>query len=174
MKSKAVGDENGGMAMTNQAFEGFRPEPVEADRKSRESRLLAENLGLLQARAEEIISRPECFFCQLVIAYVSLPMISGEGPIPLGVLLQLWREGELQEPCSHCGGTVLVCGAGGDPFSGEHSWWGCCPDCQTWQNGSAQRFEDLWLPVRERRMQRPAAEIRPLDLETVLELLRQG
>ena len=91
--------------------------------------LLAENLWLLLERSGEILKKPEYFFCEPSFAHASIRYLY-QGPIPLGVLLGLWREDSLTVPCPECGGRVLVYCLAGSPLSGGRVCDGICSDCQ--------------------------------------------
>lgn len=129
---------------------------------------LAESLFLLLRRADEILERPDWFFCEPPEAYISV-MFFGGGHIPLGVLLGLWRAGHLTVACPACRGPLLVYGLGGSPLSGRHAYSGVCRDCgQKHYKGArdapfdGQDFNDFRFPLVEAMEARPnRAEIEP-------------
>jgi len=128
---------------------GFAPEKASKPSTVNEFQLLAENLNLLLEHEEEIMSQPRYFYCEMEDAFLSMPYISGDGLIPLGVLMLLWRGEVLKDVCSDCGGEVYIVGTGGSPLSGNHSWWGCCRQCGKRQKGHKPTFRELWNPIRD-------------------------
>ena len=90
--------------------------------------LLDANIRFIWQRAEEILARPELYFCTPPNAGMSIMLIDG-GPVCLGVLLELWRAGALVLVCPTCRGRLLVYFVGGSPLSGNHAFSGVCLDC---------------------------------------------
>jgi|AGTN01.3.fsa_nt_gi hypothetical protein len=109
---------------------GHAPNPDDQDKE-----LFVENFDLLLSSEQIILTYGDYFFTQLSFAWCSWPYISGDGPLPLGYLLQGWREQIFKEPCSACSAEVLVFAFGGSPLSGAHSWSGFCKVCRTVQSG---------------------------------------
>ncbi|MDD3653122.1 MAG: hypothetical protein PHO01_02870 [Desulfotomaculaceae bacterium] len=60
------------------------------DDRPAESKLFAENLGLILDKAQVIIGTPRYIFCTFDSAFISVILVHG-GMIPLGVLSQLWQ-----------------------------------------------------------------------------------
>ena len=107
---------------------GNDPENVRA--RLEESRLFRESLPVILANADRILATPRYFFCQLDSAYMSsLWWFRGGGPIPLGVLLLLWRKGKMIFECPDCRGLLHAVGISGSMLSGCGSAWGPCLDC---------------------------------------------
>jgi hypothetical protein len=76
------------------------------------------------------------------------------GPIPLGILVTLWKEGKLLDKCQACGGVVHIIGAGG--ALSMNSWWGYCAECGAPQHGSKKTFwADTCAPIHRMWQQYP-------------------
>ncbi len=133
--------------MSRITFSGYDPDP-ERERKERyeaESGMLRQNLTLILDNAERILSNPHHFFCQPVCSFLSTAYVAG-GPIPLGILVTLWREGNLLDKCQACGGVVHIIGAGG--ALSMNGWWGYCAECGANQHGSKEEFwADIRVPI---------------------------
>lgn len=140
-----------------------------------ENKLFCENLRLIIESFDTILKREEFFFCEFGSAFLSMAYIAKGGPIPLGVLISLWQDGDFIDKCSHCGGEVYIIGAGGSPLSGGHSFWGYCGQCGNKQSGKKSTFGELWHPVDEMKKKFPnEAKIQGVKLETLIEKLRGG
>lgn len=129
---------------------GYGTAPGEQIRPDGRFDLLMEHLPLVLANAERILSKKEYFFCvDTSLAFLSIAYGTG-GPIPLGVLVQLWQAGELIKQCPECDGKLYVLGCGGSPLSGTHSWWGFCPECKKRIHRSNEgKFRDLYVPIQD-------------------------
>lgn len=108
---------------------GHGPSPADLQLAADEFRLFVQQLDLVLARQSEILGNKDLLFCPLSFAWCSWPYVSGDGPLCLGYLLLAWNKGILTEPCSECGGKVLVTSFGGSPLSGSCSWTGICMVC---------------------------------------------
>jgi hypothetical protein len=124
------------------------PDDRPAETKEAESKLFAENLGLILDKAQVIIDTPRYFFCTFDSAFISVMFVHG-GMIPLGVLSLLWQKGNLRAACRHCGGEVYIYGTGGSPLSGSHSAWGCCLACGKYNRVQVEHFSEIWAPLAE-------------------------
>jgi hypothetical protein len=122
--------------MTKWASYGCGPQndPEAIQSRQEEDDLLRRNLRLILANSDRIDGTPRYFFCQLRTAYLSSPWIfGGGGSIPLGVLLLLWKVGEMIFDCPGCEGKFHAEGISGSILSGCGSAWGHCLDCNEWQ-----------------------------------------
>jgi len=108
--------------------------------------LVRENLFLMIRYSDEIIAKKEFFFTQLPMAFVG-SSITGTMLLPIGVLIQLWREGHFKAECPDCGGIVYILGAGGSNLSGSHGYWGCCIECVKYINGKKKSFSEIFGPA---------------------------
>ena len=82
------------------------PEAIRARRE--EDELLRQHLPVILANSDRILETPRYFFCRLGTAFMSsLWIFGGGGPIPLGVLVLLWKAGEMIFECPGCGGRLL-------------------------------------------------------------------
>ena len=115
--------------------------PAEEERS--DIALLIENIDLLLAAREEIVSRPELCHCEPRGCGIGALYAGPNGPLPLGMMLTLWSRGEWIETCDRCAGDVYVTYAAGSPFSGRGSWSGFCPTCavdpacETWRQSAS-------------------------------------
>ncbi|MFH1021765.1 MAG: hypothetical protein V1809_00075 [Planctomycetota bacterium] len=126
---------------------GYEPASEEQERKRREDGLFRENLPLILSRQEEILVRPDYFYCTFGSAWLSIAFVGPGGPIPLGGLLLLWQWGRLIEKCPSCGGRIHITGAGGSPLSGSHNCHGVCAGCGNAWNGRVGCWRDVWMPI---------------------------
>ncbi len=110
--------------------------------------ILSHNLQAILDNAEIILSTPEFFYCQPEMAHLGVCWIGG-GPIPLGVLVKLWKDGKLILTCPHCNGSLYVFQAGGSPLSGRNSCRGCCIACNESYSVFTKQFGGLWHPIIE-------------------------
>jgi len=109
------------------------PEAIRA--RQEEDELLQQHLPLILANSDRILETPRYFFCRLRTAYMSsLWMFGGGGSIPLGVLLLLWKAGEMVFECPGCGGQFYAVGTSGSILSGCGSAWGYCLSCNQGQS----------------------------------------
>ena len=109
----------------------YAPSASEQEKIAREEQLFRDNLQLLLARANEILSQPEYFFCPLSFAWCSLLWLDCDGPLSLGQLQLGWEDGILLEPCPDCRSTVVVTSFGGSVCSGANGWSGFCVECRS-------------------------------------------
>lgn len=135
--------------MTKLGSSGYAPNPSRGEQRQRENEALGQNLKLILAHSAEILRNERYFYCYFGTAFLSVPYIWPDGPIPLGVLITLWQRGEFVDKCRECGGRVYMIGLGGSPLSGSHSWWGRCAECGRHQDGSRKTFREIWEPLRE-------------------------
>jgi hypothetical protein len=117
-------------------------DPQRAERASSPN----EDLQLILDHADDILANERYFYCYQCTAFLSVAYHGG-GQLPLGVLILLWRQGEMLDTCTKCGGTVHIFGVGGSPLSGSHSWWGFCIQCGSRVRGHREDFGSLWRPV---------------------------
>lgn len=105
--------------------------PADSDRVRREAEfeLLRTNLDFILEHRGKILRDKECFFCSLSFAWASVPYIGGGGPLCLGHLLLGWENEIMKEPCTECGGEILVTSFGGSVLSGSTGWSGICSSC---------------------------------------------
>jgi len=89
--------------------------------------MLRREFPLILRNLRYILRTPRFFFCQLQSAYSWTFWFGPSGPIPLGVLILLWENGEMIYDCPKCGGRLHAVGVGGS-FNGG-AFWGLCADC---------------------------------------------
>ncbi len=154
-------------------FHGFMSEQELKELRDKEDKLFAENMNLIMKNSEIIINTPEFFYCEFGSAWLSLAYIGGDGMIPLGVLLMLWKQEKLMDCCKHCGADVYIIGAGGSPLSGSHTWHGLCIDCRQYQIGSKESFREIASPLRELMIKYRIKDSKGLDVSKIIEHERQ-
>lgn len=134
---------------------GYDPH-ISAENREEEMKVVCENFEVILENFKRIVENEQYFFCQIGAAFLSMPWIGPDGPIPLGALVLLWQKGKLIKKCPDCGGNVYVFGAGGSPLSGAHSWWGVCRRCagEKSQRGG-NGFHTIWMPIREMLVEYP-------------------
>lgn len=128
---------------------GYAPD-TPAEKRMEEIKVLCEHFEVILKNFKKILENEQYFFCQIGAAFLSMPWIGPDGPIPLGVLVLLWQKRKLIKKCPDCGGKVYVFGAGGSPLSGTHGWWGVCRICagkKSQRGGSG--FRIIWMPIQE-------------------------
>ena len=106
---------------------GYNPKVTTAARR-RDIEALQQGFPLILRNLDGILRTPRLFYCQLGLAYVSCWFYGGDGPIPLGVLALVWRDGEMIHDCPECGGRFHAIGVSG--LLGGGSTWGLCADCR--------------------------------------------
>jgi hypothetical protein len=128
---------------------GYAPN-ISAENREEEMKVVCENFEVILKNFKRILENEQFFFCQIGAAYLAMPWIGPDGPIPLGVLVLLWQKRKLIKKCPDCGGNVYVFGASGSPLSGDHSWRGVCRRCagEKSQRGG-NGFHLIWMPIRE-------------------------
>jgi hypothetical protein len=109
---------------------GHAPDRTSVQQSEEEYCLLIEHVDVILKHEEDILQCTDYFFVPLSFAWCSWPYIGGDGPMCLGHLLLGWKDGILTEPCSACGGNVLVVRFSGSPLSGTNSWAGYCINCR--------------------------------------------
>jgi hypothetical protein len=114
---------------------GYGPSERERQKEERELQLFSDNLPLIRAHENDILSCADYFFCPLSFAWCSWPYITGDGPLCLGYLLLGWRDGNLTATCGDCGGRVLVVNFRGSFLSGDGWWYGICETCRAQKKG---------------------------------------
>lgn len=127
-----------------------------AENRQEEMKGVCENFEVILKNFKRIVENEQYFFCQIGAAYLSMPWVGPDGPIPLGALVLLWQKGKLIKECPDCGGNVYVFGASGSPLSGDHSWWGVCRRCageKSRRGGNG--FHTIWMPIREMLVEYP-------------------
>ncbi len=104
--------------------------PVSSEKDERKDfDLFRDNLDLILESADLIINTPELYYASFNAANINLAYLGGH-QAPIGVLLQLWKDGILMGKCPKCYGKVYIFCAGGSPLSGSHSCLGICRDCR--------------------------------------------
>ena len=88
----------------------------------------ARALPVILKHQEEILKRPEWFFCTFGECYFHGMLSPVNEPASIGHLLLAWKNHILTEPCD-CGGSRLIFSASGSPLSGSNSYRGWCRDC---------------------------------------------
>lgn len=112
---------------------------------------LVEHLPMLIDRAEEICANPRYYHSAMGLLSVAF---GGGGELSAGMLLELWRRGEMciTAPCGH---RAYIHSLGGSALSGSFSCNVICTHCReafrkpstdTWEGG---RFHELWRPALE-------------------------
>ena len=128
---------------------GYDPD-ISAEKREEEIKVLCQHFEVILKNFKKILENEQYFFCQIGAAFLSIPFIRPDGPIPLGVLVLLWQKRKLIKKCPDCGGKVYVFGAGGSPFSGTHSWWGICRRCSIEKSQrSGSDFHVIFAPIME-------------------------
>ena len=128
---------------------GYIPETA-AEKQAEETAILCRNFEVIVNNFETILENEQYFYCQIGTAFLSMPYIGPDGPIPLGVLVLLWQKGDLIKQCPRCGGSAYILGAGGSPLSGTHGWWGICRTCgETKRRRGEGSFGAIWKPITE-------------------------
>ena len=117
--------------------------------RHKEKGMLCNNLQLIMDNADYILSTPELFYCKLNIAYLGICYVGRPGHIPLGVLVTLWKKGELIEQCPECSGPLYIFQSLGIPLSGSNSSMGACTRCKKTHKINAESFGDIFGPINE-------------------------
>ena len=106
------------------------PLPEESEAEVRKNKqLLCDNLELILAGADTIISTPEFFHIRHEWSYIGSNWV-GVRHIPLGVLLLLWQKGLCIDQCPNCSGEAYIFRAGGFVLSGWYRFEAICPSCR--------------------------------------------
>jgi len=92
-------------------------------------KLFRDNLDLILENTDLIINNPELFHTSFNRTSINLAYLGGNHA-PLGVLLQLWRDGILVDECNVCSGKLYIFCAGGSPLSGSNGCIGICGACK--------------------------------------------
>lgn len=131
-----------------------------AQTRKHELELFREHLGLFIENSELIQSRPEYFNITSDAAYLGL-MVGFYWRIPLGVLLILWKEGELIITCPECQGKAYVLSAHGSSGSGVNQFTGICGECATIVRGTLASFPEFWHALLRMREKYPPRKPQP-------------
>ncbi len=113
---------------------------------SNDEEILCNNLQLILDNAEIILSTPEFFYCQPEMAHLGVCFIPG-GPIPLGVLLELWKDGKWILTCPKCQRPLYIFQVAGSALSGSNCCRGCCMECKDSYSVREPGLRDLLMPV---------------------------
>lgn len=116
---------------------------------------LCQNIPLLLANIDTVMQNKEYFFCTILQVFASTAFYGPNGPIPLGVLLQLWRDGEMKTECPSCQGELYIYNFGGSPLSGSNYYNGFCAECGVRHHGTCKNFQDLYQPAWNLMKQNP-------------------
>ena len=106
--------------------------------------VLCQNIPLLLANIDTVMQNKEYFFCTLPQVFASTAFYGPNGLIPLGVLLQLWRDGEMKTECPSCRGDLYIYNFGGSPLSGSNYYNGFCMGCGERRRGTSKDFSGLY------------------------------
>jgi hypothetical protein len=106
------------------------PSEKSKEENTREFILFRENFNLILEYGDFIIKKPELYYSALSGFSINLAYFGGH-QAPLGVLLELWRDGILVCQCEICGGKFYIFCAGGSPLSGTNRCTGICEKCKT-------------------------------------------
>ncbi len=125
------------------------PNDLEAIRARRKDHdLLQQHLPVILANSDRVLEAPRYFFCQPRTAYMSsLWIFGGGGPIPIGVLLLLWKALKMIFVCPACGGKVYAVGISGSVLSSCGSIWGPCLNCNQGQHLRRDRLGETILAI---------------------------
>lgn len=129
---------------------GYGPQvDLEASRaRQEEDEFLRQHLSVILANSDRILETPRYFFCRLGAAYMSsLWIFGGGGPIPLGVLLLLWKADKMIFECPGCGSHFYAVGISGSILSGCGAAWGPCLDCNQRQSIRRDHMGETILAV---------------------------
>ncbi len=91
--------------------------------------VLLENIELLLAHANEIISTPEWANIRFNEMCFSIAYTSRKRPITLGELLTHWNDGYWKATCPKCNAKGYVYSLAGSPLSGTNYYSMVCPQC---------------------------------------------
>ena len=107
---------------------------------------------LVLENAQKILDSPR--YCNVVLleSYVAAPYAAGSGPIPIGVLLEMWMDRKLIVPCPQCNGRAYILGGGSGCLGGARICHGLCIDCSRFVKGinPDNHSEDFVRPVMTR------------------------
>jgi hypothetical protein len=137
-------------AVSRWVFYSYGPQndPEAIRVRQEEDALLRRHLRLILANADRVLETPRYFFCQLRTAFMSsLWVFGGGGPIPLGVLLLLWKSGEMIFECRGCRGRLYAVGISASILSGCGGAWGLCLDCNQQQDTRRDHMGETILAV---------------------------
>jgi len=133
--------------MTNLYSYGYTPN-TKAEERKKEMEYLCRNFGIILKNFNTVLENENYFFCEIGNAFLSMPYIAAGGHIPLGVLVLLWKEGNLIRKCPSCDGKLYVMGCGGSPLSGSCNWWGICCTCREEKSQEGDSgFSSFFVPV---------------------------
>jgi len=107
-----------------------------------ERALFTAHYPLLWEARSIIFSTPEMYNAPLSFSALSCAYIGG-GPLCLGILLELWDNGNWTVACSECGGVCRIVYWGGSPLSGTNKWSGFCILCNKDCNGIVTSLDEI-------------------------------
>lgn len=113
-------------------------------------KLLVENIPLLMSHVEVVVNRAEFFHIRFEFMYLGTSL-SGTTYLPLGVVLELWKNDKWIGKCPNCGSKVYIIHAGGFPMSGTHQYSGFCGPCGKQVYNRLSSFGELLWPVYSKK-----------------------
>ena len=96
---------------------------------SKEKELLRTHLTSIVAHSDLIQADEEMRYALISEYALAGGMYIGGGYLPLGLLLDFWKQDQFTEICSACDSKVYLYSAGGSPLSGSGSMGGTCIEC---------------------------------------------
>ncbi len=104
-------------------------DPVPKDDKFKDWKLYCSNFKLILRHSDIILNNRSYFYCKAGPLNLNLVLL-GSWQLPLGILVELWKEKKLLETCPDCmRRSVHIHGMGGSPFSGRNKVGGICSIC---------------------------------------------
>ena len=98
------------------------------DAHAEEEKFWEDNFYLLIKYKDEIKDNPYYYFSRLKHSGVSSAYISF-GFLYLGILVELWEQGDWIAECPECGEKLYFTYFAGSPLSGSRHYFGFCPSC---------------------------------------------
>ena len=108
--------------------------------------LFITHFKLILENEKIIINTPKYFYILHKRIHVGTT-ITGTAYIPIGVLLLLWKTGNLLCSCPACGAKSYIIQAGGSALSGSHSYSAICAECSRCFCSRAGSFSEIYFPI---------------------------
>ena len=144
-----IGSPGGGLQFSEDGLHVGSPKkfpPLEL--RVQERALFMAYYSLLWRNRRTIFSTPEMYDAPLSFSIFSCAFLQG-GPLSLGVLLELWENGNWTVPCPECRGICRVVSWEGFLLSGINKWSGFCTHCGRNCDGCVDPEKDGISFVRE-------------------------
>ncbi len=133
--------------LITETFYSRKPERGIAEKNRK---LLVENFQTILKNSEKILNDEEMFFSQIGCTYTG-NSLAGLFMLPLGIMLELWREEVFTHICEKCKSKIHIFNTSGSLLSGTVFWTGYCFNCGEERSKKECNGKILGIPMKKTR-----------------------